>query len=79
MSISVRKTVLTLALALTVAPWGCSDGGGSTVDGPVGDASLARPSWTLEDVQPLSPRTGQTYGLDTFSAKVVVVTLVEGY
>jgi hypothetical protein len=37
------------------------------------------PDWRLEDVQPLSPRVGQTYGLETFSGKVVVVTLVEGF
>ena len=37
------------------------------------------PSWMLEDVQPVSPRTGQTYGLQTFSNKVVVVTLLEGF
>jgi hypothetical protein len=33
----------------------------------------------LEDVQPLSPRTGQTYGLETFGGKVVVVVLLEGF
>jgi hypothetical protein len=37
------------------------------------------PTWMLEDVQPQSPRAGQTYGLDTFSGKIVVVTLVEGF
>jgi hypothetical protein len=42
-------------------------------------APVMRPTWMLEDVQPQSPRTGQTYGLDTFGSKVVVVTLVEGY
>ena len=57
MSISVRKTVLTLALALTVAPWGCSDGGGSTVDGPVADASLA-----LVVLDCLAIRDGATLG-----------------
>ncbi len=37
------------------------------------------PAWMLEDVQPLSPRTGQTYGLDTFANKIVVVVLLEGF
>lgn len=37
------------------------------------------PSWMLEDVQPASPRLGQTYGLQTFSERIVVVTLLEGF
>ena len=43
------------------------------------DVPVTLPTWRLEDIQPASPRVGQTYGLDTFSGKVVVVTLVEGF
>ncbi len=52
-------------------------------DGPVSmlDAGTGagRPSWMLEDIQPASPRIGQTYGLDTFGNKTVVVVLLEGF
>ena len=50
---------------------------GRLVDAPGGLARL--PVWSLEDIQPMSTRFGQTYGLDTFSNKVVVVTLLEGF
>jgi hypothetical protein len=46
---------------------------------PGDDAAVRWPTWTLEDIQPASPRVGQTYGLDTFSGKVVVVSLLEGF
>lgn len=46
---------------------------------PAAGDPAALPTWKLEDIQPESPQVGQTYGLDTFSGKVVVVTLVEGY
>lgn len=54
-------------------------GGGSDAasDGP--DNGVGLPAWMLEDVQPESPRVGQTYGLDTFAGKIVVVTLLEGF
>jgi hypothetical protein len=41
--------------------------------------SLALPSWTLEDIQPLSPMFGQTYGLSSFPDKTVVALLVAGF
>jgi hypothetical protein len=37
------------------------------------------PLWMLEDVQPASPRVGQTYGLDAFTGKIIVVSLLEGF
>jgi len=37
------------------------------------------PTWTREDVQPKSPRKGQTYGLESFRGKTIVVTLFEGF
>ena len=52
-------------------------------DGPgmqIADARKATlPTWMLEDIQPQSPRVGQTYGLQTFGGKIVVVTLLEGF
>ena len=43
-------------------------------------ASLRRlPAWQLEDVQPVSPRAGQTYGVDSFTNRVIVVSLLEGF
>ncbi len=48
-----------------------------TVDAPIGVSML--PRWSLEDVQPASPRVGQTYGLDTFTGKIIVVSLLEGF
>jgi hypothetical protein len=49
----------------------------SSPDAPGGTLTL--PTWRLEDIQPESPRVGQTYGLDTFAGKIVAVTLVEGF
>lgn len=48
-----------------------------TVDAPIGASML--PRWSLEDVQPASARVGQTYGLDTFTGKIIVVSLLEGF
>lgn len=48
----------------------------------VPDASLelARiPDWTLEDIQTDSGMFGQTYGLDTFADKILVVVVVQGF
>lgn len=48
------------------------------VDAP-GGVEVPLPTWRLEDIQPQSPNSGQTYGLDTFSDKIIVVTLLEGF
>jgi hypothetical protein len=45
---------------------------------PAGDPSML-PTWRLQDVQPASPMVGQTYGVDTFAGKIIVVTLLEGF
>jgi hypothetical protein len=89
--IAVTRT-LRIAVAVAVvaaaaaALAGCGGGGGDPGGSP--DATLTPdssgipvtlPTWKLEDIQPQSPRVGQTYGLDTFSGKIVVVTLVEGF
>ena len=37
------------------------------------------PTWSLEDIQPMSPRYGQMYGLDAFAGKTLVVVLVQGF
>ena len=72
-------TCLVFALA-------CTDGRGTPMNmqpdavQPTVDASRSMwPRWMLEDVQPQSPRAGQTYGLDTFASKIVVVVLLEGF
>ena len=57
------------------------DATGNGIDAKASDAPRAAglPTWKLKDVQPLSPKTGQTYGLDTFNDKIVVVTLLQGF
>lgn len=69
---------LLLAVVVAGALAACSSEGSS----PLPDAPPSgggQPTWQLEDIQPQSTNFGQTYGLDTFGSKVVVVTLVEGY
>jgi len=83
MTTTLRITlVAALIAAVALAACGTDDGVGaagcpSSPGDPGGAVTL--PTWRLEDIQPGSPRFGQTYGLDTFSGKVVVVTLVQGY
>jgi hypothetical protein len=79
--------LLSTLSALTLGLFACGSGtSGTTPDSkPSSDASsdspsqVLLPSWMLEDVQPASPRVGQTYGLQTFADKIVVVTLLEGF
>ncbi|MBP8806246.1 MAG: hypothetical protein KBG48_11160 [Kofleriaceae bacterium] len=86
----IARTPLALALSLAlVACAGDTGPGNATVDSAVGnDATLGGdasdgvrrlPTWRLEDVQPASPRVGQTYGVDTFTNRVIVVSLLEGF
>lgn len=56
---------------------GAVDAPGQTIDGPATASML--PRWSLEDIQPASPRVGQTYGLDVFTNKIIVVSLLEGF
>lgn len=53
------------------------DAPGVAVDAPANAITL--PRWALEDVQPASPRVGQTYSLDAFTQKIIVVSLLEGF
>jgi hypothetical protein len=72
----MTRLLFTIAL-LTAA---CGDrgvgGGGGGVDAI--DTGVL-PTWRLKDIQPLSARTGETYGLDAFTDHIVVVTLVAGF
>ena len=82
-----KSFAATVAVTLGLGAIACGSDTKSTVDAvgtsrdaTVGDARAAGlPTWKLQDVQPLSPRTGQTYGLDTFNDKIVVVTLLQGF
>ena len=42
-------------------------------------AAQGWPTWQLEDIQPESPRFGETYGLDVFEGKVVFVAYLVGW
>ena len=68
---------LLLALVMVI---GCtSSGAGGDPPGGGGDPITSLPSWQLEDVNPASPRVGETYGVDAFGGKIVVVTLLLGF
>ena len=69
------------ALGLTACGGREPPGGGApdAQDMPDGAPAVTLPLWKLEDIQPQSPRVGQTYGLDTFTGKTVVVSLLEGF
>ena len=82
----VRNKLLAVAVTLGLGATACGSDTKSNVDAmangidAAGDArASALPAWKLKDVQPLSPKTGQTYGLDTFNDKIVVVTLLQGF
>jgi len=51
------------------------DGSTAPTPNPAQVAGSARPTWQLVDFQPVSPRTGQTYGLEAFDGTVTVVAL----
>ncbi len=42
-------------------------------------AAVQIPTWTLEDIQPASPKSGQVYGLSEFTGRILVVVLVDGF
>ena len=62
------------------APGGAM-GGGSVMNGAGGGMVLAAmyPSWTLQDLQPASPRANETYGLSAFQGRALVVVMIEGF
>jgi len=84
------KTWLISLAALLCAACGSSepaDSGGPDSPGAA-DAAAAidaraeparLPLWALQDIQPESPRFGQTYSLSEFPNEVLVVLLVEGF
>jgi hypothetical protein len=71
--------------ALAAFAFGCQasdapiDRGPDAFEMPDTGGAVTLPTWALEDVQPESPRAGQTYGLDAFAGKTVVVALLEGF
>lgn len=80
----MKNRLLLSTLTLGLLACGSGTPGPSTPDpdSPTATDSSSQvqlPSWMLEDVQPASPRVGQTYGLQTFADKIVVVTLLEGF
>ncbi|HVJ92803.1 MAG TPA: AhpC-related (seleno)protein [Labilithrix sp.] len=48
-------------------------------DGELSQGQFSLPSWMRVDVQPKSARFQQTYGLEAFRGKAMVVVLLEGY
>ena len=82
MTIALRIVLAAIFSALAACGGDRGPSAGGTADAlPLPDSSdpVRLPTWMLEDIQPLSPRAAQTYGLDTFSGKIVVVTLAEGF
>ncbi|HEU4408988.1 MAG TPA: redoxin domain-containing protein [Polyangiaceae bacterium] len=62
------------ALASPAALAGCGD------DGPApNEPGAPAPQWSLVDFQPQSEGFGQSYGLDRFRGKVLLVTLYAGW
>lgn len=60
------------------AAGGSAMGGGNGAAGGMVLAAMY-PSWTLEDLQPASPRANQTYGLSAFQGQALVVVMIEGF
>lgn len=58
-------------------PEGSDAGANDVADAKPQEGQL--PSWSLEDIQPKSPRFGETYGLNAFPEQILVVVLVEGF
>lgn len=55
------------------------DAGTEPSDAGAQPASYAYPAWERTDIQPNSPRAQQTYGLEAFRGRTLVVVLLEGY
>jgi hypothetical protein len=85
----MKSRIALVFAVLSLVTIGCGSeppAGGGMADAALGSGdrdgatqSAMLPTWQLEDVQPLSPRAGQTYGLEAFSNHIVVVTLAEGF
>lgn len=94
-SASIRLTKASLAFAiLTLAACSSSAPAGpvelppqevipapesGAVDGGASEVRYVLPSWQREDVQPQSPRFGQTYGLEAYAGQAIAVVLLEGF
>jgi len=50
-----------------------------SVDASSGNELVRIPNWTLEDIQTDSAMFGQTYGLDSFSDKILIVVVSQGF
>lgn len=90
-----HRLVMTAALALVAcggvmggADAGTSADAGSAVDAGSQDAGLTDagstalamyPAWQLTDIQPVSPRFNEVYGLSAFAGRPLVVILLQGY
>lgn len=69
-----------VALAIAAGTLACAgDGVEDGTGGPSDAGGSTIPAWQLEDVQPLSPRFGTTYGLSVHAGRPVVVVLLEGF
>jgi hypothetical protein len=71
--------MLRIILALALVACTSSRGDDPPLEPDAPGTFAVRPAWMLEDVQPASPRAGQTYGLDTFGGQIVVITLLQGF
>lgn len=80
MTKSIHLIILCTALALSAC--GPAEDAGPQTCG-AGTTRCAAPdgwpTWQLEDIQPDSPRFGQTYGLDVFEGRVVFVAYLVGW
>ncbi len=87
-----RSTVLASLVSLSVAAWSCSDseppdtndadsGSSSSSGGRSGPTApgAESPSWSAVDFQPKSAKTGQSYGLEEFRGKVVLVAFLSAW
>lgn len=63
--------------SIDAAPGGGADAMPSGPDAM--QAVVQIPDWTLEDIQPESPKFGQVYGLSEFNGKILIAVLVEGF
>lgn len=63
--------------SIDAAPGGGADAMPSGPDAM--QAVVLIPDWTLEDIQPESPKFGQVYGLSEFNGKILIAVLVEGF
>lgn len=69
----------------SVTGGGAVSGGGTVGGGSVGSmgggtvVAAMYPAWQLTDLQPASPRPGQSYGLSAFQGRPLVVVLIEGF